>query len=185
MGGPPPLPLPCWPHVLSVCDRSGDLRSSSSAPCMAWAGSACCRVPSPASVSLRDWLAVPMLESWPSPLTWFPVAAGSTAGPVGASNLCSRRKCVTFLGLMPSVLAVCLCRVPAMSPTAAVTCCGRGGGAVPGPNFLSSSPSLVLYALVSWVVGGVSVPSLPPSVFLRHSLSLGCHSGGFFPPFWS
>ena len=53
---------------------------------------------------------------------------------------------------------------------------------VPGPPVRSSSPLLALRALVARVVEGVSILSLPPSVFPRHSIILSDHSGGFVPP---
>ena len=122
-----------------------------------------CRVlyPVSVSVSLQYWSAVPMVASWPSLLTWFPVAAGSSAAPVGASKPYSWCKCEPFLGLAPSVPTVFLCRVPELSPTAAVPRCGSGSAAVPGPPLLSSSQPLIAHTLVSWVVGGFLTPPRP------------------------
>ena len=115
------------------------------------AGSARCRFLSPVSVSLWAWPAVPLVALWPSPLTWFPAASGSTPGPVGISKLYLQRECVSFLGLALSVPAVCLCGVPTLSPAAAA----------PGLPVLSYSPPLVMHALVSRVVGVVPSPPCP------------------------
>ena len=99
-----------------------------------------------------------MVALWPSPLTWFPATVGLSAGLVGASKLYLRRKCVPFLGLALSVLAVFLCWVPTLSPTADMPRCGRGSAAVPGLPILSSSQPLIAHALVYQVVGGVLSP---------------------------
>ena len=81
--------------------------------------------------------------------------------PVDASTLYLQRECVPFSGLALAVPVVCLCGVPALSPTVAVPCCGRGGAAVPGPTVLYSSLPLVAHTLISRVMGGVLSPPCP------------------------
>ena len=124
---------------------------------------------------------VPMVNLWPFLLLWSPELDVSTTGPVGASKPYlwrTRRPCSVLTPLVP---VVCLSRFPAPYLSTVLPRCGCIASTVPGPPVLSSYLPPDLCASVAWVAGGVSVPSPPPYVFPRHSLTLGGHSGGFVP----
>ena len=94
---------------------------------------------------------------WLSLLTWVLVAAGSPAGSTSASKLYS----LACPRLALLALSGCLCWIPALSLSAAMTCCGIDGATGPGPLVIPSSSQLVLIASVSQVVGGISFPARP------------------------
>ena len=100
------------------------------------------------------------MAPWPSHLTWFPAAAGSPNGSVGASILYS-------LALRPGAVSAVMLPVqgPALSPSATVHRCGLGAGAGPGPHVVPLSQPLAPRVSVSWVLGGfcpLPIPVLPP-----------------------
>ena len=97
----------------------------------------------------------------PASLPGFPVSAGSTAVPAGASNLYSRHVSAPCSVLTPSMPAVCLGGVSALPLSASVTRCGCGGSAVLGPPIVLSLPPPSLCAPIARVVGGFSSPPCP------------------------
>ena len=152
----PPLGLQL---ALSVRDRSGGgPLPSSPASLVPHAGSMRCRFSSPSSGYLMSWSPV---APWPAALPGSPASAWSTAVLVGASKLYSRRASTPCSGLAPLVLAVFLDRVPALTSSAVVPCCGRGGAAVHGLPIKLLSPPPSPCALVARVVGGFR-PLLAP-----------------------
>ena len=76
------------------------------------------------------------MATWPSPLSWSPALAGSTAGPAGTNKSYLRSASAPCLVLAPSVPSVYLREVPALLVSGAVPHCGRSGAAVPGPLIL-------------------------------------------------
>ena len=155
-GTPTPSP-PTWPHKLRACCCLGGLRSSSVSSGMPRPRSVRCPVRYPVSATLASWYPVPMADLWPYPRSWISAAAGSPAGSTGASE----QSLLMRSGLARLVPSGCLCGLTSLPLTAAVSHCGLGGAAGPGPLVISSSLPLSPFALVSQVVWGFPSPPLP------------------------
>ena len=86
-----------------------------------------------------------------------------------------------FSDLVPLAPSGCLCRVPVLSLSAAVSRCGLSGAAVPEPRGIASSPPVAPRALVARMVEGFMFPPCPPSVLPQNYFSFCGNLRGFIP----
>ena len=191
--GPPPTHPPWWPHTLIMRYRLGGVRSSFLSSCMPRARSARCPVSYPVSVSVRTWSDVLLVALWPDPLTWTPSWLEPPLAPLAppdtpdtpdpqAPVCCTRGASVCHFRDWR--------RRRRRIAAAGILCCHRllpcpdvGAAVQPYVAVCHILVSAASYNRLGYSSGwGVSVPSLPPSVFPRHSLTCGGHSGGFVSP---
>ena len=128
--------------------------------CIPHAMSARCPVSASFGVSVRPYSAVPLVALWPSPLYLVPALDRPPSGFSGsssASRLYSRRRCVPFLGLVPSAPSDCCGRGPALSLSAAMPL-GRSSASVLSPRAMPLLLTLSPLSALAWVVGGFLSP---------------------------